>query len=130
MTPDYLRAQEDERGAALALAIVFMVVIGAIAMATLAMINSGLNNRLTLDQARDREYAAGAAIDYATAHVRTLNAANGGPAIQTCGLPASYSINGKDYHVNCDNAPTTTFSGFLQRNVVFSACEGASACND
>jgi Tfp pilus assembly protein PilX len=121
----------DERGASLVLAIAFMLVIGALAVATLSMITSGLNNRESLDNVRDREYGADAAIQYAIANVRTKNAIGGGPAVESCssGLPASYSINGDNYHVDCQNALAVTFSGFLQRNVIFVACRGTSACN-
>jgi hypothetical protein len=122
-------ARTDERGAALVLAIVFMVVIGAIAVATLSLITSGLNNRRTLDDVRDREYGADAAIEYAIAHVRTVST-NGGPGIADCDapLPASYTVNGAQYHVDCQNALASTLDGFMQRNVIFSACEGTSNC--
>jgi Tfp pilus assembly protein PilX len=125
------RMSSDERGASLVLAIAFMVVIGALAVATLSMITSGLNNRRTLDDVRDREYGADAAIQYAIAHVRTKNAIGGGPAVEPCeaGLPASYTIDGDNYHVDCTNALAVTFDGFLQRNVIFVACRGTSDCD-
>jgi Tfp pilus assembly protein PilX len=125
------RTRADERGASLVLAIVFMVVIGAIAMATLSLITSGLNNRRTLDDVRDREYGADAAIEYAIAHVRTKTAPTGGPGIENCesGLPASYPVGGRNYHVDCANALASTLDGFLQRNVIFMACEGVTDCN-
>ena len=61
--------RRDERGAALILAIAFMVIIGATAGATLAMVTSGLHNRRTLDTVHDREYAADAAVEYTIAAV-------------------------------------------------------------
>jgi Tfp pilus assembly protein PilX len=123
-------SRRDERGAALVLAIAFMVVIGAIAIATLSLITSGLNNRRTLDEVRDREYGADAAIEYAIAHVRTKSTPTGGPGIESCatGLPASYAIDGAQYHVDCQNALASTLDGFMQRNVIFSACKGTSTC--
>jgi hypothetical protein len=123
-------ACERERGASLVLAIAFMVVIGGIAMATLAMITSGLHNRETLDKVRDREYGADAAIEFAIANVRTLNSPNGGPALQNCqtALPASYTVDGRSYHVDCQNVPAVTMGGLLQRNVIFTACEGTTTC--
>ena len=130
MTAHRARAGGDERGASLVLAIAFMVIIGAIAMATLSMTTGGLNNRRSLDRVRDREYGADAAIEFAIANVRTLNSANGGPAVESCSsaLPASYSVGGRNYHVDCENAPAVTFEGLLQRNVIFTACEGTATC--
>jgi hypothetical protein len=99
-------------------------------MATLALITSGLNNRRTLDDVRDREYGADAAIEYAIAHVRTKTTPTGGPGVEDCaaGLPASYTIDGANYHVDCQNALASTLDGFMQRNVIFIACKGTSAC--
>ena len=124
--------RRDERGASLALAIVFLLVVGALAMATLGHITSGLNNRRTLDAIRDREYAADAAIEYAIADVRV--AGGSGPALSSCPPPSptttghthfsySYQVAGKAMRVDCINAPTLTFSGFTQRNVIFVVCE-------
>ena len=45
----------------------FMVVIGSISAAVLSSVASGLNARSTLDQARNREYAADGLVDYAIA---------------------------------------------------------------
>ena len=56
---------QGERGASLLLAIVFMVVVGAISAAVLATTASGLQDRVALDQARNREYAADGAIETA-----------------------------------------------------------------
>ena len=122
----------DERGASLVLALVFLIVIGGLAMATLANITTGLNNRRTLDSIRNREYAADAAIEYAIADVRV--AGGSGPALSSCPPPGSptpghthfsysYQVAGKSMRVDCINAPTLTFSGFSQRNVIFVACE-------
>jgi hypothetical protein len=124
------RIKRDQSGAALVLAIAFMVVIGALAVATLSMITSGLNNRRSLDEIRNREYGADGAIQYAIANVRTQNAIGGGPAVEPCdsGLPSSYLIDGKNYHVGCEEALSVTFDGFLQRNVIFWACEGTIEC--
>jgi hypothetical protein len=122
----------DERGASLVLAIVFLLVVGALATATLAHITSGLNSRRSLDAVRDREYAADAAIEYAIADVRT--AGGSGPALSSCPPPGSptpghthffyqYQVAGKAIRVDCINAATLTFSGFTQRNVIFVACD-------
>ena len=65
MNDTKVRRMEGERGASLILAIVFMVVIGAISAAVLATTTSGLQDRVVLDQARNREYAADGAIEIA-----------------------------------------------------------------
>jgi Tfp pilus assembly protein PilX len=129
----------DERGASLVLAIVFMVVIGAIGGATLSMVTSGANNRASLDVVRDRQYAADAAIEHATTLVRQLQAP--GPALAPCfpadpnnpladPSPPSFILD-NGIRVNCTNVATRTFSGFLQRNVIFNACLDSGAdCTD
>jgi hypothetical protein len=125
------RAKRDESGAALVLAIVFMVAIGAIAGATLSLITSGINNRASLDVLRDREYAADGAIESAITQVRVLPAP--GPALTGCdpGTHSNHTLSGINIRVNCTNVPTRTFSGYLQRNVIFTACLETSAdCTD
>jgi hypothetical protein len=128
--------RRDERGASLVLAIVFLVVVGALTTATLAHITSGLNQRRTLDSVRDREYAADAAIEYAIADVRV--APGPGPALSSCPPPSPpttdhthfgyhYQVAGKAMRVDCINAPTLTFGGFTQRNVIFVACEDSGS---
>jgi hypothetical protein len=124
VTPAGGRIRRDERGAALLLAIAFLVVVGGIGGALLGAVTSGVNGRTRLDSARDRQYAADAAIETAIARVRTIAAP--GPALSSCGGPDYLTLNGKQIRVDCTNAPTLTFRGFLQRNVIFSACEQAS----
>lgn len=131
MTNARRMAKDDERGASLVLAIVFMVVVGGIVGGTLAMVSSGLKNRVKLDEARDREYAADAAIEYAIAQVRTTGAS--GPGLSSCGTPLTYTPEaGNTMRVDCTNVPTLTFGGLLQRNVVFNACVASlgAPCND
>jgi hypothetical protein len=123
------RVHRDEQGAALILAIVFLVIVGGIVAAGLSSITSGLNDRNILDAARQREYSADSAIDFAIATVRTMPAPTvfSGPGYTPCG-PYSYelnSINGNVYpkmRVDCTPAGTTSLSGFQQRDVVFAAC--------
>jgi hypothetical protein len=119
----------DEQGASLVMAIAFVVVIAALAGGTLSLITTGLNGRRILDKARDREYAADAGINYAIAQTRALGAP--GPALSGCtsAFP-NVTVNNISIRVECTNVPTTTFSGFLQRNVIFVACaaNGSSAC--
>jgi hypothetical protein len=113
------------------LAIVFLVVVGGIAAATLTSITSGLNNRRTLDTARDREYAADGAIEYEIA--RLVNAGPAGHGLAGCdSTPHFYTVGSIDIRAECVNVPQVTFGGFLQRNAVFTTCEkqGTSACTD
>jgi hypothetical protein len=124
----------DERGAALILAIAFMVVVGAIAASLFTPLNSGLSNRNTLDDARNREYAADGAIQMAIADVRTNMPANNGvfsgAGFDTCGPYTGYSLNGFGIRVDCAPKSTTSISGFLQRDVVFTAyCVSGTNCN-
>jgi hypothetical protein len=129
----------DEAGASLILAIVFLVVVGALATSTLARITSAFNDRTSLDATRNREYAADAAIEYAIAAVRsTADGTQAGPGLSSCpptGQPSphknfsySYQIpqpSGASFsiRVDCVNDPISSFNGgFLQRDVLFTAC--------
>jgi hypothetical protein len=113
---------EGERGASLILAIVFMVVVGAISAAVLAATASGLQDRVALDTARNREYAADGAIETAVVRVRN----NGGSC--TGGDP-DVTINGEPIHVDCIASPAVVVGpgGELlsQNNVVFTTCRTA-----
>jgi hypothetical protein len=145
-----IRVRRDERGASLILAIAFMLVIGAITAAVLSSVASGLNQRTTLDQARNREYAADGLLDYAIAQARApvaswnpgspasvtafLNSASsigcGGPYSPTLGnVPPEAHLNNTDIRVECTPAPALTRSGYLQRNAIFNAClDTGGAC--
>jgi hypothetical protein len=68
-TPDDRYADRD-RGAALVVAIGFMVMIGAMAAGLTAMVTSGVGNRMALDDIRDRQYAADGAVEQAVASMR------------------------------------------------------------
>ena len=146
------RLRCDERGASLVLAIAFMLVIGGITSAVLSSVASGLGSRSTLDQARNREYAADGLVDYAIAHARApvaswdpgnppsvsafLTSASaigcGGPYAPSLGnVPTAAHLNGVDVRVDCRPAPTLTRSGYIQRNAIFTACpDTGSACSD
>ena len=73
------RREHEDRGAALLLAVGFVVVIGAIAGGLAGLATSGVNNRVTLEQVRNREYAADGAIENAISQVRlqTCSSASG-----------------------------------------------------
>jgi hypothetical protein len=131
------RAPDNERGAALIFAIVFTIVIGAIIGAGLSQLSSGLKDRRALDIARDRQYTADAAVETAIGHVRDIGGA--GPALaalpndcEPAPGPHSYTYPAisPTIRVNCTNNPTSTFKGYLQRNVVFTACRlnGTTDC--
>ena len=134
------------------LAIVFMVVVGAISAATLSMLTSSLQDRVSLDAVRNRQYAADAGIEAAIAdarsHVATwardTYAAPELAAVQTflrsgqCGTPpqpATPKLNGVDIWVKCSPAPairhdpTDPTKGYFQFNVIFTACTDAGCSN-
>jgi hypothetical protein len=117
------RRPRDESGTALILAIVFTVVIGLITSATLSTVASGLNDRVTLDAVRNREYSADGGIEYAIAQIRGITPSTGyqGPALSPCG-PYYNTLNGVTVRVDCAGAPTFTLSQIEQQNVVFTAC--------
>jgi hypothetical protein len=127
-----------ECGAALILAIAFLVVIGGIAAAVVSSVTSGLSDRKVLDTARDREYAADGAVDYAIAKVRGLAAP--GPGLADCGAatqgvftisPPAPSLNNVNIRVDCANQPETTVALLLLRDVLFTACvDTGTPCTD
>jgi Tfp pilus assembly protein PilX len=127
-------SRDSERGAVLVLTIVVMVVIGLISAGLLAIITSGVQQRTTLDTARNREYAADAAIETAIARVRGITTAPG-VGLTPCAQngPDYTTLNGVSIRVDCTNAPAVTTLGLLERDVVFTACVDASpsvACTD
>jgi type II secretory pathway pseudopilin PulG len=129
-----IRRFRGERGATLILAIAFLVVIGGIGAAVVASVTSSINNRLTLDEARNREYAADAGIELAIAKVRALplpgpsKAPCGDSTVPNPGVPPDHynnTLNGINIRVDCINQPTftSTLPSLEQKNVVFIACE-------
>jgi hypothetical protein len=119
-----------ESGAALVLAIGFVIVIGAVSASLFTTLNSGSNGRVILDRARDRQYAADGGIQYAIAQVRALPAPTtfSGPGFTACG-PYSYSLNNTSINVVCEPNATSSIGGFLQRDVVFTAYCVSSGCD-
>ena len=132
MSEERARRLHGERGATLILAIGFMLVIGAIGSAVMSSVVSGVNNRRTLDSVRDKEYAADGGVEYAIAQVRAIPLP-GGPGLISCGPNSFYSrtglnaLNGINIRIDCANQPTITPSGYLQRNVIFTACVDTGA---
>src|SRR5262249_47879413 len=122
--------RRDESGAALIFAIATMVVIGAISATLFTPLLTSSNGRTILDGARDREYAADAAIQYGIANVRAMPAPTtfSGPGFSPCG-PYSYNLNNVSINVTCDPKATPSVSGFLERDVIFTAYCTSPGCN-
>ena len=136
MSRSRLIRQHDERGASLVLAIVFMVVVGAIGSSVVASVSSGIRSGTSLATARNREYAADAAIETAIARVRVQTANN----TTTCASPLGIPFENPQVlvHVDCANTPAVVAQpgGTLvaQNNVIFTAClqsgpPPGAACN-
>lgn len=102
------------------LALAFVVLTAAVTSALLASLTSAVNERGTLDQVRDRQYAADGAVQQAIATVRAVAAP--GPGLAACGGPYTHTLNAVAIRVDCTNVPTLTRTGFVQRNVVFTSC--------
>ncbi|MEO5900128.1 MAG: hypothetical protein ABIR68_08345 [Ilumatobacteraceae bacterium] len=130
--------RHEDRGAALVVAIAFVVAIGAVCGGLAALTASSLSNRAPLEAARNREFAADGGIQYAIAQVRTIdlppltacNSAGGtfaptaGPAMNLNGIPIRVDwVNACGAVVGADGAVV------VQRNVIFTACVAvATSC--
>jgi hypothetical protein len=121
-----------DRGAALVVAIAFVVMIGAIGAGLAGLITSSSNNRITLQALRDREYAADGAIEIAVAEVRTMDRATSAACTAPGGTSTS-TLNGVairvDWRIVC--SVTRGADGVLAagRDVVLQACESTGvAC--
>lgn len=123
-----------DRGASLVMAIGFVVLIGSIAAGLSALVTSSTNNRLTLTEVRDRQYAADGAVEEAITAVRALDRSTTGACSASAGN-RSTTINGYQVRVDwqnvCGVVRTATGELVAQRNVVFSAClDGGAVCNE
>src|SRR5262249_26459293 len=129
------RLRRDERGASLVLAIVFMVVVGAIGGSVLASLSSGVGSGTPLQPPPHPEYPAHAAIEPAIAPVRSLNAgATPITGFPSCGSDPTYTFEhdpSVDIHVDCSQPPTSASTGTgadaLQNDVIFNACLASDA---
>ena len=124
------RARRDESGVALVLALSFMVLVGLVTSALLSSLISSVEQRSVLDNVRNRQYAADAAVEKDIARVRALGGVGAGsqPCEPVSRIP--YSLNGYTIHITCTNVRTFTITGFDQRNVVFASCldTGSGEC--
>ncbi|HEY0519762.1 MAG TPA: hypothetical protein VGC84_09755 [Ilumatobacteraceae bacterium] len=123
------RTRGDDSGAALILAVAFVVMVGAISGGLASLATSGLNNRNTLEVIRNREYAADGAIENAIAQVRTSTCAS------TAGTLVDASMNAVSIRVDwlnaCGVVQSPDGSVVAQRNVIFTACvDISSPCSD
>ena len=126
------RQPHEDRGAALLIAIGFVMMVSTIAGGLAAMITSGVGNRVSLEQLRNRQYAAEAAIEDSIVTVRQTLTNTGLATTPTCGTVSS-GVNNVTIRVDCAPALNVVAgsSGTLlaQRNVVFVAClNTGSAC--
>jgi hypothetical protein len=123
-------AHASEQGAALILAIGFVLMIGAISAGLLAFITTSVGHRAPLDSVRNRQYAADAAVEQAIASVRSSV-----PTVGTsCPTLTPAAVNGVSIRVECQDARVLVANqGYIleQRNFIFNACLAAnSSCND
>jgi hypothetical protein len=113
-------ASDRDSGAALLLAIGFVLAIGAISGGLAALATSSLSNRATLEQVRDREFAADGVIEKAISQARGFDCSTVvAPVRETFDLVAIW--------VDVTNACGSVLSSdgttpYSQRNVVFTAC--------
>lgn len=119
-----------DRGAALVVAVAFTVMIGTIAAGITAAITSGLGQRVVLEDLRDREYAADAAIERTIAEARSLVVAD-----LECGAVEGSVEGVDDIRIHVDRTivcgSLLGADGFVRSNFALSlvACEDtATSC--
>ncbi len=112
--------KSSERGAALILALSFLIVVAAITGSLLPAISSGFKGRTILDTVRNRQYAADAGVEAAIAQTRSRF--EGGNAQAPCLTLNQAAFNGAAIRVDCTFTPGVTNLGLGQRNAIYSAC--------
>ena len=126
--------EQRDSGAALLLAIGFVLMIGAISAGLASLVTSGVNNQITLAALRDRQYAADGAIESAITEVR-----NAVPSSNNCsvngGGATKVELNDVIIRVDWQNACGVTRSAdglvVAQRDVLFGACvDAGNPCTD
>lgn len=122
------RQTHQDTGAALLLAIGFVLMVSVITAGLAALATSGLNNHTTLEVLRNRQYAADGAIEQAIAQARVLTCS------PTTGFLVDSSFSSGPIRVDwlnvCGTVPASDGSAYPQRNVVFSACPDLGAACD
>jgi hypothetical protein len=125
------RVGDRDHGAALVMAISFVVAIGALSGGLASLVTSSVSRRAPIEANRNQQYAADGAIEDAIGRVRRL----ADPAVEPCVSAAanhySSKLNGVAIRVDCTNAlgVTSGAAGAVveQRNVVFEACRDTGA---
>ena len=121
--------EHADSGAALLLAVGFVVMVSGISGGLAALATSSLNNRSTLESVRNREYAADGAIENAIALVRLNNCSTPNGSIVDSTMAAG-SIR-VDWVNECGVVQSADGSAVAQRNVIFSACLNTTTqCSD
>ncbi len=129
MTSKHHRRYHEDSGAAMLLAVGFVLMISAVAGGLASLATSSLNNRHTLELVRNREYAADGAIENAISRMRLKTTC----AVETGSIRDE--MNGAEIRVDwvssCGTVQSSDLSDVAQRNVIFSAsvCT-ASQCSD
>jgi len=127
--------RHEDRGAALILAVAFVVMIGTIGAGLAALVTSSVNNRGALEKVRDRQYAADGAIEDAIVQVRLAATSGSDTCASNSGVSRTPSINSSDIRVDWRSACGVVRSAeglvLVQRDVIFSACLDTNvACTD
>lgn len=119
---------DNERGAALILAIGVMLMVGLISAGVMGFVITSVRGSSSLGESRNRQYAADAAVESDIARVRVIP----NVGINSCGGPTTYTFNTHTVRVQCTNQPQLVFDPaqavfVIQRNVVFVACVDTGA---
>ena len=123
-----------DRGAALIIAIGFMVLVGFIVGGLASLITSGVGDTVALKNARNRQYAADAAVQQDIVQLRTALVSNANPS--WCTSAHTYSDTGAPSIKVACTSPTfgLTFANgviYAKRNVTFLACtDTVATCAD
>ena len=120
---------QRDSGAALLLAIGFVLMVGIVSAGLIGLVTSSVNNRNALELVRNRQYAADGAIERAISQVRGLPCGSAGLIDD---ILNGVSITVKWVPGTCLALRTSNGSAVTQRTVDFSAsCKTATdpSCN-